>query len=194
MGWLQSLPSPLHGVASWGTACWDLHPRPVEHPRSEALAVRWSDLDWEHGSVRVERSLTETQRGELVLGPTKSVNGQRTVPLPRQVAAALRGLRAQRPETVYLAESLTPGVPTRPSQAARRVRKVLGSHGIGGGFHALRHGVSHVLAERGVAPETRARLLGHTPEVNAAVYGAARAEQVRAAGAGLAKVLGLDAA
>ena len=140
--------------------------------RSEALALMWADVDLAERTVSITKGLTETSKGELVTGRTKSKNSVRTVRIPGELAQKLTELRSARPEAVYVAESSSPGVPTRPSQAARVGEKMLREVGVAeGGWHAIRHGISEMLLGEGHSPLVVARQLGHTPEVNLAIYG-----------------------
>jgi integrase len=57
--------------------------------RGEMLALRWGDVDLDHGSIRVERSIEQTNRGLAFKAP-KTRAGRRTVSIPSSVAAELR--------------------------------------------------------------------------------------------------------
>ena len=139
--------------------------------RSEALALKWSALNWETGALAITEGLTERKNGELVLGDPKSKNAVRTVVLPPEVTATLREVRRARPETVFIAESSSPGVPTRPSQAARVGRRLLRKAGVtSGGWHAVRHGWVAAAVARGENPVVVARHAGHSPLITLGVY------------------------
>src|SRR5262249_46148311 len=58
--------------------------------RGELLALRLCDVDFEAASVRVERSLEETAKGQLRFKPPKSKHGRRTISLPPSAMAVLR--------------------------------------------------------------------------------------------------------
>src|SRR5262249_38780561 len=65
----------------------------------EALAVRWADADLDAGTLRVERSLGRSRKGEPPrVGGPKTPTRPRTVPLPATVARALRTHRAVQAE------------------------------------------------------------------------------------------------
>jgi integrase len=63
-------------------------------PRGEVLALRWSDVDFEASTLRIERTLGETG-GHLVWGTPKTKNGRRTLTLDEYSVAALRSRRAR---------------------------------------------------------------------------------------------------
>lgn len=52
----------------------------------EACALRWSDLDFERGTIAVQRAVTRGDNGEAVLAEPKTTKSRRTVPM-------LNGLR-----------------------------------------------------------------------------------------------------
>lgn len=58
--------------------------------RSEALALRWSDVDLDEGVLTIRRSVHRVAGVGLVHLPTKTKKSTRTVPLPPVVARAMR--------------------------------------------------------------------------------------------------------
>lgn len=76
--------------------------------RGEALALWWSDLDFQRGLIRVERSLTHANKDDaipyrniewhfsttLAVVPPKSKTSRRTVAMPLALGAMLQRLRA----------------------------------------------------------------------------------------------------
>src|SRR5262249_32113275 len=58
--------------------------------RSELLALRWSDVDFDGGALRVEQALEQTKRGGLVFKAPKTRHGRRTVTLAPSTITALR--------------------------------------------------------------------------------------------------------
>ena len=63
----------------------------------EACGLRWSDVDWPAGTVRIERQVTWAQNKPVEL-PPKSAAGRRTVALPDWTTALLRAQRARQTE------------------------------------------------------------------------------------------------
>ena len=59
----------------------------------EALGLQWEDVDWEAGTVRVRRSLSQVD-GRMSLGEPKSNAGLRTIALPAFVVTRLRTWKA----------------------------------------------------------------------------------------------------
>lgn len=82
---LKSLPSPLHFTLVLTCAATALR-------ASEMLALRWSDLLWEEGRIRISKRWANGEDGET---KTESSNGY--VPLHTVLARFLRAWRAQTP-------------------------------------------------------------------------------------------------
>ena len=57
--------------------------------RGEMVALRWRDVDLDHGSVRVERSLEQTSDGLRFKSP-KTKSGRREITIPASIVAELR--------------------------------------------------------------------------------------------------------
>jgi integrase len=61
---------------------------------AEVCGVRWSDVDLDAGTIRVEATRTLVA-GEVIEKDTKSESGERWLPLPAVVLAALKAFRAR---------------------------------------------------------------------------------------------------
>ncbi|MDR5709651.1 MAG: site-specific integrase [Armatimonadota bacterium] len=147
---------------------------------SEALALRWSDLDLASGVLRVERSVHRV-RGQWVYTPPKTQAGQRSVALPQQVVAALRALRraaveeALRRGAGFSDEALVfseDGQPLHHRRVLRAMQTVARRAGVRPSSpHQLRHLHASALLSQGAGLAEVARRLGHaSPAVTAAVY------------------------
>jgi integrase len=66
--------------------------------RGELLALEWRDIDFERGTLRVERSVEETRGGGLRVKPPKTKRGRRIIGLPPKSVAMLRERRKQQLE------------------------------------------------------------------------------------------------
>ncbi len=148
---------------------------------SEALALRWCDLDLASGTVTVERSMHRV-RGEWVTTPPKTQAGARKVAIPRAVVATLRALRrtavqeALRGGGGFSEEDL---VFSRDGKRPLHHRRVLDAmHSIArraavtpASPHQLRHLHASALLSQGAGLAEVARRLGHaSPAVTVAVY------------------------
>jgi integrase len=57
---------------------------------SEYLALKWSDVDLQKGTVNIQHSLVETGKGcPMQIDETKTAHSRRSIPLPPSVVRAL---------------------------------------------------------------------------------------------------------
>jgi integrase len=109
----------------------------------ELAALRRCDVDVEHGTIRVERSLTELAGGGRMFGPPKSTAGRRVVVVPAVIRPALADDLERftaRPPGALVFTSPT-GAPLRDGNFRRRVwGPALARAGLSSThFHDLRH-------------------------------------------------------
>ncbi len=150
--------------------------------RGEIAALRWSDIDLDAATVRIERALEET-KGLLSVKAPKTAAGRRTVTLPAFAVAALRDHRRQTLELrLQLALGALPGdapvfgdiegnlsSPNRITKSWRRAVNSLGLPGVT--FHSLRHSHASALIAAGIDVVTVSRRLGHaSPALTLSVY------------------------
>ena len=127
----------------------------------ELRALRWRDVDWQAGRVRVVRNYV---RGAY--GTPKSRRSSRSVPLADEPAGALDRLykasRFQGDDELVFAEPDT-GEPLRDRALARRYRRALKAAGLDTThrFHDLRHTFGTAMAAAGVPMRTLQEWLGH---------------------------------
>jgi integrase len=139
--------------------------------RGELLAVRWNDIDFEKGTLRVDQSLD--QHGAF--HAPKREESRRTLRLTPVALAALKAHRVrQNAERLRVGERWgdndlvfpnTVGRPMNPSNLYRRdFRLLLEKAGLGDEgftFHSLRHTFATTLAASGAHPATAQKLLGY---------------------------------
>ena len=160
---LKGLPSPLHFTLVLTCAATALR-------ASEILAVRWSDVLWNEGRIRISKRWAKGRDGE-----TKTEASDGYVPLHPILTAHLRAWRGQSPyakdgdfvfpslkargrvplsASVFVADHLRPaakkaGVPIEDGQRF--------------GLHNLRHSLSNWLVNKAkVEPKTVQGILRHT--------------------------------
>ncbi len=160
--------------------------------RSEALGLRWDDVDLEAGVLRVRRSLHRVE-GQLATFPTKTQRSARAAPLPALVVRVLRnhqqGQEAERlalgarwPSLGYI--FTTPiGTLLDPRNCTRLVQAECATAGLPAiRLHDLRHGCVSVLLALGVPPRTVMDIVGHSAlEMTMTVYGHVGLDDKRAA-------------
>jgi integrase len=127
---------------------------------SEAIALRWCDLDLDSRPprLRVRRAIVNG-----VLGAPKSRHGARTLPLSAELAERLRALRVPSASAEDLVFANGRGRPIKPDNLRNRVLKPAteraGLEGIG--LHTLRHTCTSLLIAEGASMLRLQRWMGH---------------------------------
>ena len=150
--------------------------------RGEIAALRWSDIDLDTATVRIERSL-EQVKGSIRVKAPKTAAGRRTVSLPCFAVDALRDHRRQTLELLLkLGIGALPGdapvfgdidgnLPSPHSITRSWRRAVRGRKLTKVTFHALRHSHASALIAAGLDVVTVSKRLGHaSPALTLGVY------------------------
>lgn len=142
--------------------------------RAELVALRWTDLDLDNKTLRVERTAEEVEGQGLIWTPPKTEKGRRQVLLPDEAVALLRRHRARQAEERLklgpgyqdhgLVYCWPDGRPLRPSWVTRRFRELAQAAGAPPGItlHKLRHTHVTFLFLAGVHPKVVQERLGHS--------------------------------
>jgi len=151
--------------------------------RGEIAALKWSDVNLDGATLRVERSLEQTAAGLRVKAP-KTAAGRRTISLPAFVVTALREHRRKVLE-LHLACGLgklpadapvfgnpVEGGWSNPYSISDRWRDAVKSRKLPKvTFHALRHSHASALIAAGLDVVAVSRRLGHaSPALTLSVY------------------------
>jgi integrase len=137
---------------------------------SEALPLRWGDVDFGRSRLQVRRSLS---RGQM--GPPKTKHGRRDVPLTKGMARALWQAR-KAPEADGREEALmfpaADGGYLERTQVFRAVKAAARTAGVAwAGLHTLRHTAATILFRRGWNAVQVQKFLGHhSPAFTLATY------------------------
>ena len=141
--------------------------------QGEMLALRWQDIDLDHGALAVRRTLTKDRDGRAAIGEPKSAAGRRSIALDSATVAALRrhkasqnarrlqwgeawqdaGLVFDRGDGVLLHHCVA-------RDSFRRAAKRLGLPPIR--FHDMRHTAATLMLAGGVHPKIVQERLGHS--------------------------------
>ena len=141
--------------------------------QAELLGLRWSDVDWQRKTIRVQRQLRRDFRlGELFTSP-KSKAGNRTILLGSNGIAKLQEhWQLQYQERVFAGDRwqdyglIFPssiGTPMDHSNLVKNFKRVIASAGLPViRFHDLRHSSASLMLNHGVPPIIASRRLGHS--------------------------------
>jgi integrase len=172
-------------------ACWLLTLAGLR--RSEVLGLRWSDVDFDAGTVSVAQGRVVVEGQGTVTGDLKSKRSRRALPMPSDVLTALRALKVQQaserlalgeryPDTGFVAVN-EDGSPIRPETYSTEFARLAKAAGVPGDSAARRpaHRCHH-------APRRRHRTVGygqvvcHDPAITLRVYGHVYDDALAAAG------------
>jgi len=125
---------------------------------SEALGLKWSDIDWDHGTVTIRRS---AYRGAI--DETKTASSKAKLPLHPALADLLLVWRSKN-DSEWLFANPSTGLPYQsPSMQQRWIRPAGEAIGVEGlGFHSLRHSYRSWLDTAGIAPGVTKDLMRHS--------------------------------
>jgi integrase len=142
--------------------------------KGELLALRWTDVDLEDGSLRVSRTVQRRGSGiGLIEGSPKSARSRRTVPLPAVCLEALQRHRVQQARDRLAAGdgwtdcglvfASARGTVIEPRNLNRLFDELSAQAGLRRlRFHDLRHTCASLLLAQGVQPRVVMEILGHS--------------------------------
>jgi len=138
--------------------------------RGECSGLRWSDIDFQRGTVTIVRSVVKLKSGKEILKDSpKSSASRRTVTLPRFVMDALKNApkiseyvcisHINKPYTLHRYSAHTAEIIKRIN--ARREEQNIPPMAKAT-FHDLRHTHAAMLIKMGIQPKVISERLGHT--------------------------------
>ena len=130
--------------------------------RGELLGLKWSDIDWKNGIIKVRRQIARID-GEIVEAPLKTKNSYRAVTISPQAVEVLKQQKEKTKELKdpYIFPSPNGG-PISPDSVNNMLKRVLERAGIPKvRFHDLRHTFATIALQNGVDIKTVSGMLGH---------------------------------
>jgi integrase len=171
--------------------------------RGELCALRWSDVEWQDGTLRIARSVYETTGGGWAEKATKTHQSRR-IELDEFGLAILRRHRASvnqladelevtvAPDGFVFSRSPAGLEPIRPDFLSKFTKRVAAKAGVDTHLHALRHFTATQGFAAGLDAVTVSARLGHAdPSITLRVYSHALKQRDRELAASLGRVLAL---
>jgi integrase len=139
--------------------------------RGEILGLRWSSVDLDRATLRVQSSLQRVG-GQLAFTSPKTKRSRRALPLPRSVvkvltshrdAQAVERAKAELWADADLVFTTAIGTPIEPRNLSRHFEALRDGAGVRRvRFHDLRHSCASLLFELGVPLRMVMEILGHS--------------------------------
>ena len=173
--------------------------------RGEACGLRWSDIDWRHRTIHVQRTVVKLSGQKIFTKEPKTASGNRRVYISKEMCKLLKAWKQECAWQMEQAEGQTlteedylfrqpSGDPMVPTTFTFRFKKILKENGLPQNLsvHSLRHTNASLLIAQGVDVRTVAGLLGHSqPSTTLDIYAHAFDKTKREAQEKLGKVMGL---
>jgi integrase len=129
--------------------------------QGELLALRWSDVDLDRGTLSVVATLEQWRDGVPVIAEPKTARSRRQVELGEAAVEALRRHRQRNPGIGFVFTRPDGRPLSRPmvggAWRSHRLRAVPAVR-----FHDLRHTAATLMLSRGVHPKIVSEMLGHS--------------------------------
>jgi len=151
--------------------------------QGELLGLKWSDLDWQRGTIRVQRQVQRVKgQGNVFMTPKTSA-GRRTIQLGEEILQSLRSHHTQQQivkafagkrwldlDLIFPSNLGTALCSELLLQEFKALLKKAGVKPIR--FHDLRHSYASLALNHGIPPLIVSKVLGHSkPSTTLDIYG-----------------------
>jgi integrase len=150
--------------------------------QAELMGLKWEDIDWTKGTLRVQRQLQYFSRDKVVFSEPKTKAGRRIIYLGESTVQTLRAhLERQTQEKAFAGDrwkeydlvfSSTIGTPLFQRNLLRDFKIILESAGLPKiRFHDLRHSAATLMLTNNIPLIVVSKILGHSkPSITLDIY------------------------
>jgi len=132
----------------------------------EIFALKWNDLDWDNGTIRIDEAMGITGKAGFKEKKTKSDRGMRTIVAPDELMEALKGY-----QKTAIDNDGHRIFPMRPDSWSSRFSKLAANCGLPEvRFYDLRHYHATWMYDNGISDHEAAKRLGHDVLVLKTIY------------------------
>ena len=129
--------------------------------RGELLALRWDDLDFATGKLRIDKQICPVG-GKLIVSEPKTKAANRTIILPPAMVEVLAEYKKGIFSDLMFPSRVKPEQPIDPGYVRKRLQIILERAGCKRiRFHDLRHTFTTISLEHGMDSKTLSAIIGH---------------------------------
>ncbi len=149
----------------------------------ELLGLKWLDLDWNKGIIRIQRQVQRVKSQGMVFMPPKTKAGCRSIQLGEGTLQILRrhlvqqdldrAIAGKRWKELNLIFPSSVGTPQSPSNLLKGFKALILQAGVKKiRFHDMRHTAASLMLNHGVPVLIVSKILGHSkPSTTLDIYG-----------------------